>query len=175
MLKLKKYLLIILLLSISANFILGAKKKVAIKKGSPAPKIMLMNLKNKFFRVSTHFKKDVILINFWATYCKPCKKEIPELIKMSEEFKGKNLVMFFISIDKEGEKKVRPFIQENKFNIPETNILLDIYKVAANKYGVEKLPSLFIVNKRGTIEYSCFGFKEDNLVKVKSILAKLLK
>lgn len=171
-----KLFLIAFIICLGGRYVLQGKvKNITLKKGDKAPSIILFNLKDKFFKSKKHFKKSIILLNFWSTYCVPCKKEIPELIKMSEEFKDKNITMLFISLDKEGRKKVMLFLKENKFNIPETNVLLDIYKMTAKKYGVTKLPSLFIINKKGKIEYSCVGYKESNLKNIEKTLKKLTK
>ncbi len=160
---------------VGINVVIGGQKKVILKKGSKAPTFILLNLKEKFVKIKDHLNKSVIVVNFWATYCEPCRKEIPELLNMKKEFNDKNLKMFFISIDKEGVGKVKSYLGKNKFKIPDTDVLCDIYQLTAKKYGVEKLPSLFIINKRGRIEYSCVGYKEDNLKRVKRILKKLVQ
>ncbi|MBU1078275.1 MAG: TlpA family protein disulfide reductase [Spirochaetes bacterium] len=167
-------LTIVLFLSVYSCLIVEAKNTI-LKKGDKAPKILLYDLQNKFFKSGNVFNKKIVVVNFWATYCKPCEKETPELIKMAKEYKDKDVVILFVSLDKEGSKKVSPFLKEHKFEIPSEDVLLDIYKITAQKYGVTKLPSLFVVDKNGKITYSCVGYKKSNLENVNRTLEELTK
>ena len=86
---------------------------------------------------------------------------------IAEKYKKKDLKIFCISIDKEGEEIVRPYIEENNINLP---VLLDVYKVTAEKYGVTKLPSLFLMNRNGKLRFKFVGFEEENITKLKAKL-----
>lgn len=101
-------------------------------------------------------KKHIVIISFWATYCQPCKKEIPALHSFYEKYKDKNIKIFLISIDSKGNAIVAPHIKEANYTLP---VLLDPYKRTAERYGVKSVPSLFVIGEDGKIMYSAKGFK----------------
>jgi peroxiredoxin len=100
----------------------------------------------------------IVIVSFWATYCKPCHKEIPELEKFYTKHKDKNIKIFLISIDSKGAGIVVPFAKERNYTLP---ILFDPYKKTAQRYGVKSLPALFVIGPDGIIRYSSTGYKED--------------
>lgn len=102
-------------------------------------------------------KKHKVIISFWATYCQPCKKEIPALHTFYEKHKDKNIKIFLISIDSKGNSIVAPHIQKENYTLP---VLLDPYKRTSERYGVKSVPSLFVIGEDGKIIYSAKGFKE---------------
>lgn len=99
--------------------------------------------------------RQIVVLNFWATYCKPCQKEIPELMRFSEKHKDDSVKVFCISIDKEGASLVSPFIKEKGYTVP---VLLDPYMKTAQRYGVEALPALFVIDPYGKIAFSAVGY-----------------
>jgi peroxiredoxin len=101
----------------------------------------------------------IVVVSFWATYCKPCHKEIPDLEKFSARHKGENIKIFLISIDSKGAGVVVPFAKERNYTLP---ILFDPYKKTAQRYGVKSLPALFVIGPDGVIRYSSMGYKEEN-------------
>ncbi|MBN1575232.1 MAG: TlpA family protein disulfide reductase [Chitinispirillaceae bacterium] len=108
--------------------------------------------------------RHIVVMSFWATYCKPCQKEIPELMKFAEKHVGDSLKIFCISIDKEGERIVGPFIKEKGYTLP---VLLDPYRKTAERYGVASLPALFVLDGRGIIRYASIGFKKNDPLDMK--------
>jgi|GEM_PF-657972 len=106
-----------------------------------------------------------VVISFWATYCKPCQKEIPELMKFAEKHKDDPIKIFCISLDKEGASVVAPFVKEKEYSLP---VLLDPFKRTAERYGVKTLPALIVIGPDGIIRYASAGYKEnvslDNLL-----------
>ncbi|MBD3392624.1 MAG: redoxin domain-containing protein [Chitinivibrionales bacterium] len=99
-----------------------------------------------------------VVLSFWATYCKPCQKEIPELMKFAEKNKDEALKIFCISLDKEGASVVAPFVKEKGYALP---VLLDPYKRTAQRYGVKTLPALVVIGPDGVVRYSSVGYKAD--------------
>lgn len=102
-------------------------------------------------------EKHKVIISFWATYCQPCKKEIPALHKFYEKHKDKKIKIFLISIDSKGNAVVAPHLQKTGYTLP---VLLDPYQRTAERYGVKSVPSLFVIDEDGKITYSAKGFKE---------------
>jgi len=93
-------------------------------------------------------KGKYLLINFWATWCGPCKIEMPSLQALHERFKSENFEVLAISNDMFGEKVVRPYIEANHFAFP---VLLDQNLKVSHQYGVVTLPTSFLVDPEGKI------------------------
>lgn len=91
-------------------------------------------------------KGKVVLVNFWATWCPPCRKEMPDLQALSHEFKDKGLVV--LAISDEEEKVVRPFIEQNKYDYP---ILLDPGRKVNEMYQVDGIPKNFVYGRDGKL------------------------
>ena len=111
----------------------------------------------------------VLIVSFMASFCAPCKKEMPYLQKLSERYKADGLRVMMISIDKdaEGQKKVEALIAENKVTFP---VLKDRYNIVARRWlGLQSpLPSLFTVRPDGSIASVHRGYGDDGA----AILAK---
>ncbi len=109
----------------------------------------------KEFRVATpenrqlklsEFKGKVVLLNFWATWCKPCEEEMPSMERLHQRFKDKGLVVLAISEDADGAAVVSPYLKKRKLTFP---VGLDPKMSVAGLYGVWAIPSTFIIDKRG--------------------------
>jgi peroxiredoxin len=110
-------------------------------------------LSKPFFNKARH----TMILSFWATYCKPCQKEIPELISFAGKHTKDNVVVLCVSIDKEGATVVEPFVKEKNYSV---QVLLDPYAKTAERYGVKSLPALFVIDTMGVIRYSSLGYDE---------------
>ncbi len=104
------------------------------------------------FRLSDHRGKTVI-INFWATWCPPCREEMPALERLYRQHKDHGLVLVAISIDAD-PKVVEPYVRASKLTFP---IALDPKADVANAYGVRALPSSFVVDRDGTMKALALG------------------
>jgi peroxiredoxin len=101
--------------------------------------------------------RNTVILSFWATYCQPCQKEIPELQKFMANHANDAIKLFCVSIDKEGKDIVDPFVKKYHYTVP---VLLDRYKVTAGRYGVKHLPALFVIDAHGVIRYSSTGYDD---------------
>jgi len=113
--------------------------------------------------------RQTVVLSFWATYCKPCQKELPQLAAFGEKHKADNVVVLCISVDKEGEEAVAPYIKDKGYAV---RALLDPYMKTSQRYGVKALPSLFIIDTVGVIRYCSQGF--DDKVNFTEKLEKLV-
>jgi peroxiredoxin len=86
----------------------------------------------------------VVLVNFWATWCPPCRKEMPDLEALYQQFEKAGLVILAISDEEDG--KVRPFIAEHKFSYP---VLLDQGRKVNDLFRVEGIPKSFLFDRNG--------------------------
>ena len=96
----------------------------------------------------------VLLVNFWATWCSPCRTEIPDLIALQEELGSDEFDVIGISLDQDGTEYVKQFTDAMEVNYP---ILLDDGAVAEAFGGVYALPTTFVVDKTGKITHRTIG------------------
>lgn len=105
------------------------------------------------------FSKDnVVLINFWATWCGPCKRELPDLIALHNEYKGKNVKIIGISVDRDADVLglVRNFAAEANLTYP---IVIDNGDLEKAFGGIRGIPTSFFVNKNGDIVKKMIGLQ----------------
>lgn len=111
--------------------------------------------------LSTEIKKGDVLVVFFASYCAPCKKEIPELIRLHEKY-GKGFNILLVNIDQEGKPKAEQFL--NEIGVSNHTTLLDIYQQAAKKYLPKlTIPAFFLVGRNGRIKYESIGYKPESI------------
>lgn len=109
-------------------------------------------------------KGKVILVNFWATWCKPCVKEFPELLKLYSNYKDKGFELVFLSLDdlSEIDTKLKPFLKKNNVdfttyynNFSKPEELIDL----VDKNWGGGIPSTYIYDKEGSLKASILGSK----------------
>lgn len=161
----------------------SAAESTLLKPGTLAPTFMLPTLDNN--RVALRVWcgdtlsspyvnriKHTVVISFWATYCKPCMYEMPQLMAFAKKHKGEPVKVFGVSIDKEGPAVVAPFVREKGWDLP---CLLDPYSKTSERYGVKSIPALFVINPSGVIQFSAQGFEDgtDLVEKLDAVLADI--
>ncbi|MBT4033694.1 MAG: redoxin domain-containing protein [Candidatus Marinimicrobia bacterium] len=98
----------------------------------------------------------VLFVDFWATWCNPCRRELPEFQAFYEIYKNDPRVVFVAASTDQEKQKVQPYIDEMKFTFP-----IAYAGDTATKFGVEGIPSLFIIGPQGKIRYKIVGFDPD--------------
>jgi cytochrome c biogenesis protein CcmG, thiol:disulfide interchange protein DsbE len=133
----------------------------------------LPDLKSKNFQLSDHFGQGPILINFWATWCLPCKAEMNAYKKIYKKFNNKGLQIVSISIDDPRTvSKVKSAVRTNRYPF---KILLDTNSEVFQLYQGTNPPLSLIINKDGQIIYSHTGYRKGDEKKVEKIISGLLK
>ncbi len=99
----------------------------------------------------------VVVVNFWATWCGPCKAEIPGFLEVYQQYKSKGLEIVGISLDQEGWKPVKPFIDRYKITYP---VVVGDAKLAEAYGGIDAIPTTFIVDKKGNIAKRHIGYMD---------------
>lgn len=133
-----------------------------------APDFALKSLDGKTVKLSD-FKGKVVIIDFWATWCPPCRKGIPDLISIQNEFK-KDVVIIGVSLDNEKTiKDVPGFAKQYGINYP---IVYGNQKVVDDYGGIQGIPTAFIVDKKGNVADMHVGLvpKDTYVNKIKELL-----
>ena len=103
-------------------------------------------------------KDNVVLINFWATWCGPCRRELPDLIALNNEYRAKNIKVIGISVDEDGDvlKLVHDFAAQSDLTYPIVVDNGDLQKVFG---GIDGIPTSFFINKKGEIVRKMIGMQ----------------
>ncbi|MEO5656538.1 MAG: TlpA disulfide reductase family protein [Nitrospiria bacterium] len=120
---------------------------------------------------SSEFRGKVVLLNFWATWCGPCRAEMPSLEALSHEVPSHEFVVIGISSDYEGAEIVRPFRESFGLTFP---ILLDPEMTVNDRYEVRAIPATIVLDRRGVIRHKFFGAMDWNTVKNKDLVRALV-
>ena len=110
--------------------------------GQPAPELTLKDLNGKDVSLSD-YKGKVILVNFWATWCEPCRLEIPWLIEMHQKYGPKGLVILGIALDEEGKSVVAPFVEKERFDVNGEKRAMNYQILIGNDAAGDKFGGLF--------------------------------
>ncbi len=117
------------------------------KQRHDAPDFALKDADGKTVRL-TDYRGKVVLLDFWATWCEPCRIEIPWFIELQRKNKDRGLEVIGVSMDDEGWEVVKPFMKENGMNY---RVLIGNDSTAETYGGVESLPSTFLIDRMGKI------------------------
>ncbi|MFB0519476.1 MAG: peroxiredoxin family protein [Acidobacteriota bacterium] len=157
MLKNKPLIPIILLLLVVALFSLSGFGKIkGQSSSSPAPDFALPDLEGKTVKLSD-FKGKVIIIDFWATWCPPCVKEIPHFIELYEQYKENGFQMIGIAIQSGSATNVKQFVEEHGINYP---ILMGNKEITREYGGINAIPTTFVIDRQGRIVQKYIGYRD---------------
>ena len=135
----------------------------------PAPAWKLKTLEGREVS-STDFKGKVVVVDFWATWCPPCRAEIPGYIELQKKYADKGLVILGLSLDDAGVEVVQKFATAQKINYP---ILLDASSAAEAFGDIRSIPTTFLIDKDGNIRHKKVGAAKADAYE--KIVAELLE
>jgi len=136
---------------------------------SKAPDFKLKLTNGKDIKLSDH-KGKIVIIDFWATWCPPCRKGIPDLIDIQKRY-DKNLVIIGISLDTETKDDVVPFINKIGINYPVAYGNMEVVQAYGN---IQAIPTSFIVDQKGNIVDTHVGLVDKSVYvnKIEELLKK---
>lgn len=125
-----------------------------VKEKSPAPGVSVVSIADGSTLKLSDLKGKVVLLNFWATWCPPCREEIPSMMKLNRLMAGKPFQMVAVSIDEGGKTVLESFFKETGYSLP---TYLDESGVSVKSYGVTGVPESFIIDRNGVLAKKVIG------------------
>lgn len=148
----------------------GSQPPVGTTVGRTAPDFTLQDLDGRSVTLSESRGTHVVLIDFWATWCGPCKKELPHIQEMYTQYKDRGFTVLAINA-RESANQARGFIADNNFTFP---VLLDREGEVLQQYSVRGIPSAFIVDTQGVIQKVQVGYRTGMETELARIIESLL-
>jgi thiol-disulfide isomerase/thioredoxin len=170
--KILSFLLVAIALSFSSTLFSGCGKA---KGGGPAvasenePDVTFKDLQGNNVTLGS-YKGKVVLLNFWATWCEPCRTEIPWMIEFQQKYSTKGFTMLGVAMDDEGKSVVDPFIHKTQFSVNgqqatmDYPIVLGTDDIASKLGGLIGLPTSVIISKDGKIVKRYIGLVDHNTI-----------
>jgi cytochrome c biogenesis protein CcmG, thiol:disulfide interchange protein DsbE len=141
-----------------------------IEAGATMPEYRAMNLDGSEFELAAR-KDKVVLLNLWATWCPPCRDEIPELQRIHDHYSKRGFEVVGVSLDEGGVDVVQEFVTDYKMTYP---VVLDPQGNLANVLQTSSLPTSIMVDRNGRIVWKRVGFIDKNDAELKAAIEKAL-
>ncbi|WP_455377780.1 redoxin domain-containing protein [Petrachloros mirabilis] len=139
--------------------------------GKPAPDFALYDINDKPYRLSD-FRGKVVFLNFWATWCKPCREEMPSMEILNKNFEKEGLVILAVSIDRvTTAKDIPPFVKGLNLTFP---VLIDSWGKTDKPYKRMGVPETFIIDQQGIIREIVIGPRDWTRIDSLKVLTGLL-
>lgn len=163
----KIFLRVFAVITLALALLTGAAH--ALDKGAAAPEIALKTLSGQPIKLSA-LKGKVVLVDFWASWCAPCRESMPFLEKLSKSYKDQGLVVLGVNIDNDIDA-ARKFLKEMPVSFQVVN---DAQKSVAKAYAPPTMPSSYIIDKRGVVHVVHAGFRRADAAKIEAEIKSLL-
>jgi len=137
---------------------------------SAAPPLALRDLDGREHRLADYRGK-VVVINFWATWCEPCREEMPSLQRLADHMAGRPFVLLGVDMA-DSEPRVRAFLQQTPVRFP---LLLDRDSAVAKAWKVKLLPTTLIIDQAQRIRHAAYGELVWDSAEIKAAIEQLLK
>lgn len=150
---------------------LGTVRAAFINDAAPAFTLKDLDGKGQSLK---EYEGQVVFVNFWASWCPPCKQEFPEINELANEYKGQGLKVFAINVDKKVDR-VNAFLEKIRVKPDALSILLDPIAGVVAQYVARSMPTSFVIDQKGIIRFVHFGYSEKDPAKWRMEVDQLLK
>jgi peroxiredoxin len=161
------------LLALTCTFLLAsavyAANAITPWTGAAAPSLALQDMDGRSHTLAG-YRGSVVLINFWATWCEPCRQEMPSIERLRDKLTGKPFVVLAVNVD-EPEARVRQFLSQTGLRLP---VLLDPNKTVTRNWGVRLLPATYIIGRDGRVRYRLVGDLDWSSETVLGVVSQLI-
>lgn len=123
---------------------------------TPAPDWELPDLNGKMIK-SSDFRGHVLMLDFWATWCAPCRVEIPHFVELQKQYGDKGLTVVGVSLDEQGTEIVKKFVKKYGVNYP---IVMGNEKISEAYGGIDAIPTTFVIDRQGRIVSRHMGYDD---------------
>jgi peroxiredoxin len=154
-----------------ADNVASIAQRGVVKPGEPAPNFQLRDMEGRIVSLSD-LRGKVVLLNFWATWCGPCRVEMPAMERLYRTYDRKDFEILAVSTDAQGVAVTRPFQQENRLTFP---ILHDADFRVGLSYGARTLPMTFMVDRQGIVRQHIFGARDWEAPEAHQLIEMLMK
>jgi peroxiredoxin len=159
-----------LLFCVAAFVALGASTALAVNQGALAPEIGLKDRSGKAVQLS-QLRGSVVIVDFWASWCAPCRDELPVLEALYQKYRGKGLVVVGVGQDADAAKMAK-FLRATELSFP---VVHDAEGAVARRYAPPKMPTSYIVDRQGLIRHVHAGFRASDKDALERELKALLE
>jgi thiol-disulfide isomerase/thioredoxin len=134
----------------------SARAQEVLSARTPAPDWELADLNGKPVKFSA-FRGHVLIVDFWATWCVPCRIEIPHFVELQKQYGDKGLTIIGVSLDEQGPEVVKKFVKRLSVNYP---IVMGNQKVIEAYGGIDAIPTTFVIDRQGRIVSRHMGYND---------------
>lgn len=160
----------ILLVTIAASLLaVPGPVDAAPRSGQPAPNFKVISISGQTITLD-NYRGHVLILDFFATWCQPCRQSMPHLVEMNRKYGKQGLQILGLSVDEEGERVVKTFTDEFRVNYP----LALAGDVTAVDFGVRSVPVMYIIDKKGKIAEVYRGFSNEIARSTEQSIKRLL-
>lgn len=142
----------------------------AIRDKRPVPDFCLEALNGGKVRLNA-LKGKIVILNFWAIWCGPCKEEMPSMEALNQHFKERDFALLTISIDYGGREPIRKFIEKHSYRF---SVLLDPTSQTLDLFQISRIPTTLIIDKNGKMIGRVIGPRNWNSPEVLSLVDQLI-
>ncbi len=161
----------LVLIGIAILLFTASPPSASLRAGRPLPEMQFTDLNGETVKIGGAQDK-VYLVDFWATWCAPCRQSMPFFQELHEEFGKRGLEVVGIALESGTEQEVRAFIKP--LGITYRVVVPEDENAVRNLYRVEMFPTLYIVDQTGTIRYAETGFSNDLREEIRRVVEQLL-
>lgn len=160
----------ILLISLAASFLtVPGRADAAPRTGQTAPNFKVVSTSGQTIS-QENYRGHVLIVDFFATWCQPCRLSIPHLVEMNRKYGKQGLQVLGLSVDEDGERGFKAFADEFRINYP---LALAGETVTAD-FGIRSVPIMFLIDKKGKVVEVYRGYTNDSARALETSIKRLL-